>query len=291
MPAPGRVKSAPVDNTAKGLTMRIRQIVFAAQDLAASRQALATLLQLSAPFRDPGVAEFGIDNAVFNFGDQFIEVISPTRAGTACGRHLERHGDSGYMLILQTDNLARERARFTELGVRAVWQAEYDDISAMHLHPKDVGAAIVSVDEPRPAASWRWGGPDWRVQPGLAGAQRVLGLTLAAREPEALALRWAQVFDRPAPVRRGGGWRLALTEGFVDVLPNAGNHAGHDAGHDAGHADSITGFTLAVADPAAVLAAARGLGLPVDGQCVGLLGAQIELLPLSAAVAASPTGP
>ena len=126
--------------------MRIRQIVFAAHDLSASRQALATLLQLPAPFRDPGVAEFGIDNAVFNFGDQFIEVISPTGASTACGRHLERHGDSGYMLILQTDNLARERARFAALGVRTVWSTEYDDISAMHLHPKDVGAAIVSVD-------------------------------------------------------------------------------------------------------------------------------------------------
>jgi len=270
--------------------MRIRQIVFAAHDLAASRQALATLLQLPAPFRDPGVAEFGIDNAVFNFGDQFIEVISPTRVGTACGRHLQRHGDSGYMLILQTDNLARERARFAALGVRTVWRIEHDDISAMHLHPKDVGAAIVSVDEPRPAASWRWGGPDWeaqraqQAQPGPAGQQRVLGLTLAARDPEALAHRWAQVFDRPAPARRGDGWRVALTDGFADVLPFVGHDTGHDAGpgdsHNGGRHDTITGFTLAVADPAAVLAAARGLGLPVDGQCVGLLGAQIELVPL-----------
>ena len=260
--------------------MRIRQIVFAAHDLSASRQALATLLQMPAPFRDPGVAEFGIDNAVFNFGDQFIEVISPTRADTACGRHLARQGDSGYMLILQTDNLARERARFATLGVRTVWRTDHDDISAMHLHPKDVGAAIVSVDEPRPATSWRWGGPDWRVQAGPAGQQRVRGLSLAARDPEALAHRWAQVFDRPAPARRGDGWRLALTEGFVDVLPPTGHDAGQGGGHNGGRHDSITGFTLAVADPAAVLAAARGLGLPVDGLSVGLLGAQIALVPL-----------
>ena len=71
--------------------MRIRQIVFAAQDLARSRALLQGLLTLPDPFRDPGVAEFGIDNAVFTFGDQFIEVISPTRDDSACARHLTRH--------------------------------------------------------------------------------------------------------------------------------------------------------------------------------------------------------
>ena len=45
--------------------MRIRQIVFAAQDLAANRSLLGQLLDLPTPFRDPGVAEFGIDNALF----------------------------------------------------------------------------------------------------------------------------------------------------------------------------------------------------------------------------------
>ena len=71
--------------------MRIRQIVFAAHDLHQSQDVLATLLHLMGPFRDPGVAEFGIDNAVFCFGDQFIEVMSPTQPDTACSRHLDRH--------------------------------------------------------------------------------------------------------------------------------------------------------------------------------------------------------
>lgn len=97
--------------------MRIRQIVFAAQDLVAARETLGSLLQLAPPFRDPGVAEFGIDNAVFCLGDQFVEVISPLQPGTACGRHLQRHGDSGYMLILQTDDFEREVARLAVLGV------------------------------------------------------------------------------------------------------------------------------------------------------------------------------
>ena len=248
--------------------MRIRQIVLASHDLPAGRAALAALLPLGAPFRDPGVAEFGIDNAVFGFGDQFIEVISPTRPDTACGRHLARHGDSGYMLILQTDDFAREQARWAALGVRTVWNTTYPDITAAHLHPKDVGGAIVSVDEPRPAASWRWGGPDWQVQPGALGRQRVRGITLRATDPQALALRWAQVFDRPAPAAVANAWRVLLDDGFADVVAGPAGR------------DGVAGFTLAVAEPAAVLAAARAAGLPVQGHRVELLGAQLQIEPL-----------
>ncbi len=254
--------------------MRIRQIVFAAHDLAAARALIASLLQLAPPFRDPGVAEFGIDNAVFVFGDQFIEVISPTRPDTACGRHLARHGDSGYMLLLQTPDLAQERARFDALGVRRVWQAEFDDIAAMHLHPKDIGGAIVSVDEPQPASAWRWGGPGWQVQPGAAGQQRVLGLRLRARAPDALARRWAEVLGRPAPHPHGDGWRVALDQGFADFVPSADG------------LDGISGFTLAVADPAAVCARAVAAGLAVHGAQVQLLGVDCALVDLEQTVVA-----
>ena len=248
--------------------MRIRQIVFAAQDLRAGRDALAQLLPLGAPFRDPGVAEFGIDNAVFGFGDQFIEVISPTRPETACGRHLARHGDSGYMLILQTDDFAREKAHWASLGVRTVWSTARSDITAAHLHPKDVGGAIVSVDQPRPAPSWRWGGPDWRVQPGPLGRQRVRGITLRSANAQALAQRWALVFGLPAATPTSEGWRLRLEDGSVDVVADARGR------------DGIAGFTLAVAEPEAVLAAARAAGLPQAGRFVDLLGARLQIEPL-----------
>ena len=73
--------------------MRIRQIVFAVRDLAHGRARLASLLGLDPPFRDPDVAVFGIDNAVYVFGDQFVELISPIQEGTAAGRALDRRGD------------------------------------------------------------------------------------------------------------------------------------------------------------------------------------------------------
>lgn len=251
--------------------MRIRQIVFAANDLQQSKALLSKVFSLGKPFRDPGVAEFGIDNAVYTFGEQFIEIISPSQADTACGRHLARHGNSGYMLLLQTDDFAREKARWANLGVRTIWNTALDNITAAHLHPKDVGGAIVSVDEPRPAASWRWGGPDWQTPPKHAGPQRIRGLTLRTPDATALAQRWALVFDLATPIATSQGWRLALEDGFVDVLTGEPGCVG------------LAGFTLAVPEPEAVLAAARSAGLPHIEHHFDLLGARIALEPLNAA--------
>jgi DNA-binding transcriptional ArsR family regulator len=210
-----------------------------------SGERLAELLALDPPFRDPGVAEFGIDNAVFAFGDQFIELVSPVRAGTAAGRHLDRRGEGGYMLILQTDDFEGVHARVRALGVRTVWEKTFPDIRAMHLHPKDIGGAIVSVDQPVPPASWRWGGPSWRIQGGARGRQRVVGVTVAAADPAAMAARWVAVLGRPAAVPHADGMRVALDGGDVDFI------GAHQAG------EGIAGFVLRVADEAEVRSATR----------------------------------
>jgi len=246
--------------------LRIRQIVFVVRDLAPSSARLAALLALDPPYRDPGVAEFGIDNAVFAFGDQFIELISPVRPGTAAGRHLDRRGEGGYMVILQTDDFDRDRARVRALGVRTVWEKALPDIRAMHLHPKDIGGAIVSIDQPVPAASWRWGGPDWRRQEGARGRQRVVGVMLESHDPAAMAGRWAEVLGLPGPTPDGPTHRLALEEGELRFV-GAGSHG-----------DGIAGFALEATD--AVGVAARSGSLPQaskDARSLTLFGARIEL--------------
>lgn len=244
--------------------MRIRQIAFIAHDLDKSREQLATLLQMDPPYRDPGVAVFGLDNAVFVFGDQFIEIVAPVQPDTAGGRHLARQGDSGYMLLLQTDRLDADRERLDRLGVRRVRNSDHADMSASHLHPKDVGGTIVSIDEPRPAASWRWGGPDWRLPDGDRARQRIRGLTLRAQDPAAMARRWAEVFACADPLRHGDRWRLSFDDGFADFTQGAGEPEG------------IVGFTLAVTDPAAVIARGRAMGLTTGDASVRLLGATLS---------------
>jgi hypothetical protein len=170
--------------------VRLRQVALAAHDLDAAKADLEAK-GLRDPFRDPGVKEFGLDNAVYPVGDTFLEVVSPVEDGTTAGRYLARRDVSpvGSMVLVQVDDLDAVRARAADLGVRAVWSIELDDIRASHLHPRDLGA-ITSVDQPVDPASWRWGGPGWQDR---AVAGRVDSVEVAGADPEV----GARLLDRP----------------------------------------------------------------------------------------------
>lgn len=211
--------------------MRLRQVALAARDLDAVTGDLTAALGLEVAYRDPGVATFGLRNAVLPVDDAFLEVVSPVREDAPAARWLARHGgDGGYMVIVQCDDLAAGRRRIDALGVRVVFEATLEDIATLHLHPRDVGGAILSLDEARPPGSWRWAGPHWRacrrtdVVTGLAGAR------LAVEDPEGVARRWAAVLDRP--VRPAGedpdgpAFAVALDDAVLRFAPAGGGPEG-----------------------------------------------------------------
>ena len=191
--------------------LRLRQAVLAARDLDAAVGRLRAALPLGEPFADPGVGHFGLRNAVMALGDTFVEVVSPVRDDTAAGRHLDRRGDAGYMVMFQVDDLASARERARALGIRTVWELELPDIVDVHLHPRDMGAAIVALDRCDPPEGWRWGGPEWEGKaPERVAAGGLTGATLRSPDPDALAARWAEVLGRP--VENG---RIALDLGAL----------------------------------------------------------------------------
>jgi catechol 2,3-dioxygenase-like lactoylglutathione lyase family enzyme len=173
--------------------VRLRQAVLVTRDLEPAYERLRDALGLGEPFRDPGVGSFGLHNVVCALGEDFLEIVSPTQDGTAAGRHLERRGEGGYMLIFQLDDLASARQRAEALGVRTAWSIDIDDISASHLHPADLGGTIVSIDRPLPPESWRWGGPDWIGHAGEGAPGRLAGVTVRVPDPDSIAARWAEV--------------------------------------------------------------------------------------------------
>jgi hypothetical protein len=204
--------------------VRLRQAVLVAAELEPVANALREALGLGEPFRDPGVGLFGLENAVFALGGCFLEIVSPKEPGTAAGRYLERHGgDGGYMVMFDLEDLAGARRRARDSGVRTVWEIDLPDISGTHLHPADIGGAIVSIDGSEPYGSWRWGGPDWTERVGARGAPgRLAGVTLAVAEPAVTAARWSHVLGvSPAD---GSESVLALDGGevrFVDAADKA----------------------------------------------------------------------
>jgi catechol 2,3-dioxygenase-like lactoylglutathione lyase family enzyme len=242
--------------------MHIRQIALVARELEPVVADLCAVLGLEVGFRDPGVAEFGLHNAVMPVGRTFLEVVSPLRQGTTAGRFLERRGgDGGYMVILQSADLEADRRRLAALGVRVVWQVALDDIATVHLHPRDIGGAIVSLDQPRPPESWRWGGPDWEAKARTDVVRGIASVTLAATDPARLAKRWAEVLGLPAP----RGTDLALDPGVIRFV------AADERG------EGIVAVGLTAVDAARAVATARERGLRVEDHAVGIGGVRFEL--------------
>ena len=241
---------------------RIRQLVFASYD-AEDIERLRHILDLGDGFVDPGVAVFGLTNGVFALGDQFLEVVVPTEDKTAAGRFLDRgNGIGGYMAIFQTDDLAKVRAYADAHQIRRVWDIDVEDISASHLHPADIGAAIVSIDEARPAGSWRWGGPDWQAQ-ARPGALRQV--EIVAIDPKQLAARWAGVLGLEANHIGHDVFEIALDDALVRIVPGA--------------RDYLRAYTLAHPEPEACLNRAAGLGLTAKKSGFEFAGVEVSLVP------------
>lgn len=195
--------------------VRLRQVAFAAHDLAAAETALVDALGVRLCYRDPNVRVFGLENALFPVGDQFLEIVSPVQDDTTAGRLLaKRGGDCGYMALFQVDDLGPVEERLERAGVRVVFDAHTDEIRGLHLHPKDVPGAIVSVDVPRDPADWPWAGPGWRDHVDTSVVSAITGLTVSVDDPAAAVRIWGEVLGIP-PV----GHRLDLDDASVRFEP------------------------------------------------------------------------
>jgi len=172
--------------------IRLRQVALVAADLDAVVTRLCDTFGWSVCFNDPGVAEFGLRNALMVVGDQFLEVVSPMRPDTTAGRLLDkRGGDGGYMALYEVDDLDRRTEHLSACGVRVVWGIDLPTIRCRHLHPRDVGGAIVSIDEPVPNGSWTWGGPHWQAHQQTSVVSSIAGITVGADDPQAMQERWS----------------------------------------------------------------------------------------------------
>lgn len=178
--------------------IRLRQVAMIAPDLDPVVEELRAVFGLQVCFTDPGVSEFGLRNALLLVGDQFIEVLSPIRPGTTVQRLLDKRGGAGgYMAIFEVDDLDERVDHLAANDVRVVWAGDLPDIRGRHLHPADVGGTLVSIDQPVPNGSWRWGGPDWQARSDelLAGAavSAIDSVVVSAVDPDAMRSRWDQL--------------------------------------------------------------------------------------------------
>lgn len=248
---------------------RLRQVALVARELDPVVDDLCAVLGAQVAFRDPGVGVFGLRNAVMPLGDCFLEVVSPVRPDTTAGRLLERRGgDGGYMVIVQVAALEPARKRMERLGVRIVFDHAAEHTATLHLHPRDVGGAILSLDASDPPESWDWAGPGWREHVRPDGARGLAAVEVQGPDPAHFAARWSEVLEQPFREMDGGAFEIALDNSAVRFVPAQD-----------GRGPGVSGVHVRVADRESALRVARERGLAELGEhCVAIGGARFTLL-------------
>ena len=181
--------------------LRLRQLALVAHDLDRVVGSWCAALGLEVAHRDPAVAAFGLHNAVMPIGDQFVEVVAPTRPGTAAGRHLDRRGgDGGYMVILQADRHDEWRRHIEDLGVRVAFAHDGEQYHLMQLHPGDTGGSFLEIDfqpgwadEPKP---WMPAGRDWQRAVRTDVIDAITGVELAVPDTGVVSARWRELLGQ-----------------------------------------------------------------------------------------------
>lgn len=256
--------------------MELRQVALVATNLQTTLACLTKTLGLGDAFSDPGVGVFGLENGVMPFGRHFLEVVSPKKEGTTAGRLLEkRGGDGGYMAIFQVSDLESERKRLVEReAFSIVWETDLGDAATIHLHPREVGAAILSLDWMDPAEAWRWGGPDWQKHPGEGLVTGFNGIRVDASNPAEIAGRWARVLGKPVENSLDGAMRIRLGTNTRDTNQEVTFAAAGTRG------DGISGLSFFTTDREAILERAQEEKLEVarDGRGFSAAGVRIELV-------------
>lgn len=79
-------------------------------------------------------------------GGDILEVVSPFKDGTTAGRLLDKRGDGGYMIIMQTDDAKKRRQYIESKGLaRVIASQEHDNTVFVQYHPKGIKGTETSL--------------------------------------------------------------------------------------------------------------------------------------------------
>ena len=238
--------------------MRLRQLVIVAKERDQVVRDLCKFFEIEVAFYDPGIIHFGLENAVLPVGDTFLEVVSPVQEDTTAGRFLERRsGNGGYMVIVQTYDLEREKTRVEAEGINIVWNADRveDDIhaKAIHLHPRDVGGAILSIDSMDPPEAWLWASSTWEKNVKTEVSNLLNGVRIQSKDPESMMKSWQRALGKEA-VYLDNQFQIILEDSRVVFVEDSD-----------GRGEGIEAFEINVKNREELIAKASDLDLLSDG--------------------------
>jgi Glyoxalase-like domain len=249
--------------------MRLRQICLVAPHLEPAVSDVAAIMGLEVCYRDPHVAEYGLENALLPVDTTLLEVVAPIEPGTAAGRFLEKsRGHGGYMAIFSCDD-PDERGRNAEaMGVRIANVIDHPPYHGVQLHPRDCRAAFIEFNHTEGSDDIRGAyppaGPFWQRSIRTEMTKKLISVELQSPQQNDLAAHWSRLIGVPATTDAHGDSTIELVNCNLRFV-----HGAHEA---------MTGLTFRVSDVEAVRSAARTRGCPCAGDAFLLGGVTFHVV-------------
>jgi hypothetical protein len=261
------------------LTLRLRQICLVTAELEPAVAAMHAVFGLAPCHRDPAVAKYGLVNALFVFGRQFLEIVAPASGqaddGTAAGRFLQRsRGRGGYIAIFDTHDPQRRKVHAERLGIRVAHEMDVPGLFwGIQLHPRDCRAAMLEFDQSAcnddPDGAYWPAGPHWQAHRQDALASGIPWIEVESADAAGLAAHWARIIDVPV-LQATTGPELRFDMGAARFVPT-------DPGEPA---ERLCAVALCVAGPARAIERAAARGLPLRGAGFDFCGVTILPQPI-----------
>jgi hypothetical protein len=235
--------------------VRLRQICLVAPHLEPAIADICAIMGLNVCYRDGNVAKYGLENALMPVDAILLEVVAPTRPGTAAGRFLDKTGGrGGYMAILSCDDPDARGAQANALGVRTANVIAHPPYHGVQLHPRDCRAAFIEFNHTDGSddilGAYPPAGPDWQNSVAKHVTQALTGVEMQSPDPAGLAAHWGKIIG--VAVSKGAAGEAELK------LPNASLRFVR------GESEIMSGLTFRVCDVAKVCHAARARGYAVS---------------------------
>ncbi|MGY8666226.1 hypothetical protein Q3C01_28285 [Bradyrhizobium sp. UFLA05-109] len=248
--------------------IRLRQICLVALQLEPVISDIAGIMGLSVCYRDGNVAKYGLENALLPIDTILLEVVAPSRDGTAAGRFIAKTGGrGGYMAIFCCDDPDARGRNANAMGVRTANVIDHPPYQGVQLHPRDCRAAFIEFNHtkgsddilgPYPPA-----GPDWQKFIRKDVTQALTAVEMQSPDPQGLAEHWGKLIGVAPSKADSGETELKLPNATFRFVK--------------GGAEIMSALEFRVADVAGVLHAAREKGLAVAGNEFLLSGVTFRL--------------
>jgi hypothetical protein len=257
--------------------LRLKQICLVAPLIEpAAATDIGAVMGLDICYRDEAVGAYGLENVLYPVDTILLEVVAPTKAGTAAGRYLDRlkrdgvkegyHG--GYMVIFTASDVERRREHAKAIGIRVAHTIDKPTFYGIQLHPADCRAAFVDFNRTENSdgilGPYTVAGPNWQKHIRKDTTVELVGLEVESPDPAGLAAHWAKIIEVPAGKSVAGDAQLTFVNSSFRFIK--------------GPKEVLGGLVFKVKDVAKVKAAAAARGYAVDGNSFHMCGVNFRLV-------------